>query len=705
MKDSKETFDFQADVSRIMDIIINSLYTHKEIFLREIISNASDALDKVKYSSLKDPEYMGDQKNLEIRIDFDKDAKTLSVSDTGIGMTKADLIKNLGTVAKSGTTQFLEMIGKTQDMNLIGQFGVGFYSAFLVANRVTVTSKHNNDPDQHIWKSAADGKFIVTKDPRGNTMKRGTRVTMHLKADAVEFCEQDKIKELVKKYSLFTNYPIYLYVSKEVTKQVDIEDEDSVGADDYDEDEEHEDTKKDEDVEVSEEEDEEEEEDTKKDKKKTITETIWDWELINEQKAIWLRNKNEVKEEEYSELYKGISKDSEGPLAYTHFSAEGDIDFKSVLFIPQGKSQDMFDSYQQKSSALKLYVRRVLINDEFEDLMPRYLNFIKGVVDSDSLPLNVSREQLQQLKLLKVMSKKLVRKALDMMRMMAEEEDEEEEEGEEEDYDDEEEQGTTDETKKTEETTEEGEEEEESKYEKFWKAWGKNIKLGVIEDAANRAKLAKLLRFFTTHSKDELTSLDEYIARLPAGQEAIYYLPGDSVEAILKSPLLKKFEKHGIEVLLLSDPIDEFTMQHLSEYKGKKIKSIAKEDGNAFLSDAEQKKRNNKIKDMYKPLTDWWKKHLGRKVEKVAVSTRLVDEPAYVFTSQYGYSAHMEKINRAQAFANAEKTADYMLAKKHFEINPHHPIMRELLERVKTSGGSPDDQTINTMNLGKLQVT
>lgn len=705
MKDSKETFDFQADVSRIMDIIINSLYTHKEIFLREIISNASDALDKVKYSSLKDPEYMGDQKNLEIRIDFDKDAKTLSVSDTGIGMTKADLIKNLGTVAKSGTTQFLEMIGKTQDMNLIGQFGVGFYSAFLVANRVTVTSKHNNDPDQHIWKSAADGKFIVTKDPRGNTMKRGTRVTMHLKADAVEFCEQDKIKELVKKYSLFTNYPIYLYVSKEVTKQVDIEDEDSVGADDYDEDEEHEDTKKDEDVEVSEEEDEEEEEDTKKDKKKTITETIWDWELINEQKAIWLRNKNEVKEEEYSELYKGISKDSEGPLAYTHFSAEGDIDFKSVLFIPQGKSQDMFDSYQQKSSALKLYVRRVLINDEFEDLMPRYLNFIKGVVDSDSLPLNVSREQLQQLKLLKVMSKKLVRKALDMMRMMAEEEDEEEEEGEEEDYDDEEEQETTDETKKTEETTEEGEEEEESKYEKFWKAWGKNIKLGVIEDAANRAKLAKLLRFFTTHSKDELTSLDEYIARLPAGQEAIYYLPGDSVEAILKSPLLKKFEKHGIEVLLLSDPIDEFTMQHLSEYKGKKIKSIAKEDGNAFLSDAEQKKRNNKIKDMYKPLTDWWKKHLGRKVEKVAVSTRLVDEPAYVFTSQYGYSAHMEKINRAQAFANAEKTADYMLAKKHFEINPHHPIMRELLERVKTSGGSPDDQTINTMNLGKLQVT
>lgn len=297
------------------------------------------------------------------------------------------------------------------------------------------------------------------------------------------------------------------------------------------------------------------------------------------------------------------------------------------------------------------------------------------------------------------MSKKLVRKALDMLRMMAEEETDEddEEEYDDEEYDDEE--YDDEEVEENFDDEEEGEEAGESKYTKFWETFGKNIKLGVIEDAANRAKLAKLLRFYTTQSKDQYTSLDEYLARMPRSQEAIYYLPGDSVESILKSPLIKKYDSHGIEVLLLNDPIDEFTMQHLAEYKNKKLKSIAKEDGNAFLSDADQKKKMNRLKDMYKPLTDWWKKHLGKKVEKVAVSSRLVDEPAYVFTSQYGYSAHMEKINRAQAFAQSEKAADYMLAKKHFEINPHHPIMRELLERITTAAGDPDEHTVETMNL------
>ena len=409
--------------------------------------------------------------------------------------------------------------------------------------------------------------------------------------------------------------------------------------------------------------------------------------MINKQKAIWLRSKNEVTEQEYNDLFKAISKDTEEPLAYSHFSAEGDVDFKSILFIPQGKSQEMTESYYAKSSSLKLYVRRVLINDEFEDLMPRYLNFVKGVVDSDGFPLNVSREQLQQSKLIKVISKKLIRKALDMIRMIAEDE---------EDYDNEDKkkEGTEKAHDEKEESTSE-DEKEESKYEKFWISFGKNIKLGVIEDAANRSKLAKLLRFYTTQSKDVFTSLDEYLARSPANQEALYYLPGDSVDSLMKSPLVKKYNKHGIEVLLLTDPIDEFAMQHLSEYKGKKLKSIAKEDGNAFKSETNAEK----VKDMYKPLTDWWKKHLGKRVEKVAVSNRLVDEAAYVFTSRYGYSAHMEKVNRAQAFASQGKTEDYMLAKKHFEINPHHPVMRELLERIKRTGGNPDAKTVDTMNL------
>lgn len=699
----EEMFDFGADVGRIMDIIINSLYTHKEIFLREIISNASDALDKVKYSSLKNPEYLGDEKDLEIKIEFNKDEKTISVSDTGIGMTKAELINNLGTVAKSGTTQFLELIGKTQDMSLIGQFGVGFYSSFLVSNKVTVTSKSNNDPEQHLWRSSADGKFSVVKDPRGNTLKRGSKVTMHLKDDAAEFLEQDKITELVKKYSLFCNYPIYLYTHKDVTKQIEIDNEDEIYAEDEDDEDTEEDIDDDDDddLEVTDEDDEDEED--KPSNKKTITETVWEWELINAQKAIWLRNKNEVSQDEYNDLYKGLSKDTEDPLTHVHFSTEGDIEFKSVLFIPSAGIRDSGDGYYGKSNSLKLYVRRVLINDEFEDLMPRYLSFIKGIVDSDDLPLSVSREQLQQDKLIKVMSKKLSRKALDMMRSLAEEESEEDDEDEDEDYDDEyddDEEPEEEEVEEQEEETKDGEEEEgESKYTKFWNLFGKNIKLGVIEDAVNRPKLAKLLRFYTTQSPEELTSFDEYLARMPRSQDAIYYMPGDSIESILKSPLIKKYEKHGIEVLLMSDPIDEFTMQHLSEYKNKKLKSISKEDGNAFLSDADQKKRNNKIKDMYKPLTDWWKKHLGKRVEKVAISNRLVDEPAYVFTSQYGYSAHMEKINRAQAFANSEKAADYMLAKKHFEINPNHPVMRELLDRIKVSGGSPDEQTVNTMNL------
>ena len=514
---NKESFAFNADVSRLMDIIINSLYTKKEVFIRELISNASDALDKVRFVSVTQPDFLGDTPNLEIKIDFDYDAKTLSITDTGIGMTKAELIKNLGTVAKSGTTAFLEAMGQGENMSLIGQFGVGFYSAFLVANKVVVTSKSNDD-EQHIWTSTADANFFLTKDPRGDTLGRGTRITLHLKDDAVEFIEQDKIKNLVKKYSEFINYPIQLYLSKEVREQVP-EDTPDPKADafkviNYDEDgnpiEEEEAEEQapepvdetEDGVEISEdgeaEAGEEEEEEVKM---KTITKQVWEWELINEIKAIWLRDKNDITEEEYNGFYKTISKDPEDPIAYTHFSAEGEIEFKSILYVPASAPYDLFENYYGRSSALKLYVRRVLITEEFEDLMPKYLNFIKGVVDSDDLPLNVSREALQQMKMIKVMSKKLVRKAIEMIRNMADEALE--------DYDDEDddeytevEEETTSEEEEDEEKAEdadaeaeaEDEEEDEDKYESFWKNFGKNIKLGVIEDSSNRLKLAKLLR-------------------------------------------------------------------------------------------------------------------------------------------------------------------------------------------------------------------
>lgn len=395
-----------------MDIIINSLYTKKEVFIRELISNASDALDKVRFIALQNPEFLSSTPQLEILIDFDYDAKTVSITDTGIGMTKAELIKNLGTVAKSGTTAFLEAMGKGDSLNLIGQFGVGFYSAFLVANKVVVTSKSNDD-EQHVWTSTADAKFFVTKDPRGDTLGRGTRVTLHLKEDAVEYVEQDKIKNLVKKYSEFIQYPIKLFISKEIRKQVEEEEEEPAKTDD----------------EIKDEGEVEKEPGEKK--TKTVTEQVWEWETINEIKAIWLRDKSEITDEEYNNFYKTITKDHENPIAYTHFTAEGEIEFKSILYIPSQAPYDLFENYYGRSSALKLYVRRVLITEEFEELMPRYLNFIKGVVDSDDLPLNVSREQLQQLKMIKVMSKKLVRKAIEMIKALAEEDDEEDDDDEE----------------------------------------------------------------------------------------------------------------------------------------------------------------------------------------------------------------------------------------------------------------------------------
>ena len=406
IEQSKESFSFNADVSRLMDIIINSLYTKKDVFIRELISNASDALDKVRFISVQDPEYLGNTPEMEIKIDFDFDEKTLSITDTGVGMSKAELIKNLGTVAKSGTTAFLEAMGQGENMSMIGQFGVGFYSAYLVANKVVVTSKSNDD-EQHIWTSNADSKFFVTKDPRGDTLGRGTRVTLHLKDDAIEFVEQDKIKNIVKRYSEFINYPIKLYLSKDVKEQVPVDtpEDNKVKVTRFDEDgneiidddvvEEEEILDKDEeedDFEITDDGEEPDDEEEEEVKMKTITKQVWEWQTLNEIKAIWTRDKSDISEEEYNNFYKTITKDPEDPLAYTHFRAEGEIEFKSILYVPASAPFDLFENYYGKSAALKLYVRRVLITEEFEDLMPRYLNFIKGVVDSDDLPLNVSRE-------------------------------------------------------------------------------------------------------------------------------------------------------------------------------------------------------------------------------------------------------------------------------------------------------------------------
>jgi len=398
LEKSKESFEFQAEVNRLMDIIINSLYKNKDIFLRELISNGSDALDKIRFLSVSDETALEAKKELEIKIAFDKDARTLTITDSGIGMTKADLVANLGTVAKSGTTNFAEALGEGADLSLIGQFGVGFYSVYLVADKVRVASKNNKD-EQYIWESTADSSFTVAKDPRGDTLGRGSEITLFLKEDAGEFLEQSRLEELIKRYSEFITFPIFLHKSK--TETVEGEEEAEEGA-----------TPSGDDLEV---------EDEAEEKKKPATETVttWDWERVNTQSAIWSKDPKEVGDDDYKSFYKSISKDYADPSTWIHFKAEGEVEFKSILFIPSVAPHDMYDNYYQKSAQLRLYVRKVLITDEFEDLVPRYLNFLRGVVDSDDLPLNVSRETLQQHKVLKVMGKKLVRKALEMLRKLS----------------------------------------------------------------------------------------------------------------------------------------------------------------------------------------------------------------------------------------------------------------------------------------------
>eukprot|EP00899_Mesostigma_viride_P016157 jgi/Mesvir1/24542/Mv21880-RA.1 len=668
IREGTEKFEFQAEINRLMDIIINSLYSNKDIFLRELISNASDALDKIRFLSLTDPKVLGegDAAKLEIKISVDKDNKVISIRDRGIGMTKEDLINNLGTIAKSGTSSFLEKMQKEGDMNLIGQFGVGFYSSYLVSDFVQVISKHNDDK-QYIWESQADGSFVVVEDTENEPLGRGTQINIFLKDEAQEYLDEAKLKELVKRYSEFINFPIYLYTSKEVDVEVPA---------DEDEDEDEGEGEGESDVDV----DEEEGEGEDKPKTKTIKETRYEWELLNDNKAIWLRNPKEVEEEEYVKFYKAISKDYDEPLTYTHFNAEGDVEFKAVLFVPARAPHDLYDNYYSTNANLKMYVRRVFISDEFEELLPKYLNFLKGLVDSDSLPLNVSREMLQQHSSLKTIKKKLVRKALDMIRKLADDDEADDEEGEE----GEEGEGSDNKDKDT---------KGEKKYEKFWAQYGRSIKLGIIEDASNRTRLAKLLRFYTSASPDKLTSLDEYIERMKEGQKHIYYIAGENLEQVKGSPFVERLLKKGFEVIYFTDSIDEYTMQNLTEYDDHRFQNVSKEDLKLGEENAKEKERKKAIRDAFKPLTKWWKEQLGSDLEAVKLSDRLSESPCVVVTSKYGWSANMERIMRAQALTDESRNM-YMRGKKTLEINPRHPLIKELKAKVEAD---PEDKTAVTI--------
>merc|ERR1712087_280820 len=457
-----------------------------------------------------------------------------------------------------------------------------------------------------------------------------------------------------------------------------------MGEDDDDDKDDEDDEEKKDDVETKDDDEKEEEEEEKAPPKK---QTVYEWEQVNTQKAIWLRAKEDVTEEEYNEFYKSISKDYLDPLAYTHFNAEGEIEFKSILFLPKKAPMDMMDNYWTKKSEVKLYVRRVLVAEKFEDLLPRYLNFVRGVVDSDDLPLNVSREQLQQNKIMKVISKKLVRKVLELMKKLSKEE---------ESGDDEEEEGEDGEEKKDDEAKEEKKEkkdDEEGTFTKFYKEFNKNLKMGCYEDDSNRSKLSKLLRFLTTKSEGKEISLDKYLDRMQESQESIYYMSGDSEETMKKAPALQVFKKKDLEVLMLSDHLDEPCIQKLADYEGKKFVSIQKADVKLDETE-EEKKRFSKLKDMHKPLTDWWKEKLtdltekgamrdaGVKIEKVELSKRLTESPVVVVTSQFGYSAQQEKVMKAQAFQNKDQLS-MMSGRKTLEVNANHPVIIDLLAKVK----------------------
>ena len=657
---SSETFAFQAEIAQLMSLIINTFYSNKNVFLRELISNSSDALDKIRYQSLTEPTVLDSNSDLKISLVPDRENKTLSIIDSGIGMTKSDLVNNLGTIAKSGTKGFMQALSSGADISMIGQFGVGFYAAFLVADKVTVTSK-NNDDEVYAWESCAGGSFTVSSVENDELVgSRGTRITLHLKEDQMDYLEESTIREIVKTHSEFINYPINLLVEREREVEVEksttseelVAEDSTTSAEDSTPSTEAESTEEPSTEEPSTEapsaeehqegivEEVDEAEEAKEEVvKEKVTEKYTEYETLNQNKPLWTRNPDSVTSEEYASFYKAISGDWEEHLGVKHFQVEGQMEFRAMLFLPKRAPQDVFGKSNKKN--IKLYVRRVFITDNCEDLMPEWLGFLKGLVDSEDLPLNISREMLQQSRILKVIRKNLVKKSVELFHDIMEDSE---------------------------------------KCKQFYQQFSKNIKLGVHEDSANRSKLVKLLRYYSSQNLEELTSFDDYITRMPENQNDIYYITGQDRNVLAQSDFVQGIKKHGFEVLLMDEAIDEYVLQQVKDYDGKKLVSITQE-GFELPKSEEEATAFAKLQEEYAPVCQKIKEILGNKLEKVVVTDRLQDVPCCIVTGQFGWSANMERIMRSQALNDMSSLA-YMTGKRNMEVNPTHPIVKELKDKL-----------------------
>lgn len=631
-----ETFSFDTDISALLKLIINNFYSNKDIFLRELISNASDSIDKYNhFCIINKPENKVDNC---ITLLPDKETKTLHIIDTGIGMNKEELIKNIGTIANSGTKAFME---KVKDSNLIGQFGVGFYSGFLVSKEISIITK-KADSGYFKWTSDAGGQYVIEELTQDNlkdhihpdyNLTQGTIIKCSLLDEATDkYTDINKLKDIVKEHSQYINYPIKVFIKKEETKEVEdeeasLEEEVSVTEGSSNVDSLNLDDVKIEDVEDAEE---------KPKKMKKITETIKEFQLINETKPIWTRSSNEITEDDYNGFYKSLSNDNEKPYTYKHISGEGQIEYKGILYLPKKIKNNVFER-GVKQNNIKLYVRKVFVSDNSAVLCPEWLHFISGVIDTDDLPLNVSREILQENKVIKVIKKAVVKKSIDMLKSAMNDMD---------------------------------------NYLKIYKTYQKNIKLGVYEESGDRERVSDLLMFYSANSPDKMITFDDYITAMNENQKHIYYISGDNMDILKTSPFLDRFKKNDLDVLFMTDPVDEYMCQRLMQYKECTLTCITKGDIELPNTTDADKELMKKQKEDYKTLCDYIKRTYTN-FSDVKITNKVAELPCIVSSPENGFSANMEKIIKSQTLGQTEN-ANGMLNKRVLEINPLHPIIKKI---------------------------